>query len=87
MRKIISGVVGVLWGGVIVANFLIRGGAQGEGGYRAGQYIALVMGLLLFFGGLYYLVVGVLEPAKSPKKRKKKPKKRRRVEEEDENDE
>jgi hypothetical protein len=83
MRSLISGAVGVLFGGFILFNFLIQGGAKGESAYRAGQYVALVMGILFFVGGVYYLVIGLREQGQSSRKRKKR-RKRQRIEEDEE---
>lgn len=55
-RNMISGVVGVLFGGFILFNSLSHGGPQGEGAYRVGGFIGLFLGLLMFGGGIYYLV-------------------------------
>ena len=58
MRNIVSGVVGVLFGGFILLSALLRGGPQGSGPYFTGQVIGLLTGVLLFVGGFYYLWKG-----------------------------
>jgi hypothetical protein len=57
MRQRILGGIGVVWGGLMLINRLLRGGpAPGNGSYVAGQNVALVFGVLLFAGGLYYVL-------------------------------
>jgi hypothetical protein len=72
MRYIVSGIIGLLWGGALLIRFLLQGGPKGQGAYAAGQWIGAVFGLLLASAGLYYLIQGLRE------KRATKPKKRRR---------
>jgi hypothetical protein len=58
-RSRILGLIGVLWGGAILAMKLFGGAQPTAGGaYGAGQNAGLVMGGLLFVVGLYYLIKG-----------------------------
>ncbi|MBI3922143.1 MAG: hypothetical protein HY318_12050 [Armatimonadetes bacterium] len=57
MRNRIFGLIGVLWGGVVILSRL-SGGAQGSGAYHSGQTAGLVFGGILFVVGLFYLIRG-----------------------------
>ena len=70
-RDTISGVVGVLFGGFIMFNSLSHGGPQGEGAYRVGGFVGLFLGLLMFGGGIYYLVKAAKGPGGGRPKAKK----------------
>ncbi len=73
MRYRISGVIGVLWGGFILLNYLTGAHVpSGEGAYRTGQNIGLWLGVLMFVAGLYYLILGGDTPWKKKKKKKTK---------------
>jgi len=71
MRNIISGVIGVLLGGAILMGFLLNG-LQGAGSYFIGQIIGLIFGVLLLFGGVYYLVIGFIKRPDDDKGRRPK---------------
>lgn len=58
MRNRIFGGIGVLWGGAVLVSSLLKGGAQGDGAYAAGQTGGIILGGLLFVAGLYYLIKG-----------------------------
>jgi hypothetical protein len=62
MRNLISGIVGVLWGGAIVVYGLTNR-PEGSDAYQAGGYAAVVFGVLLLVGGVYYLRKGLRERA------------------------
>lgn len=71
MRNRIFGLIGVLWGGFILATKMSGGAAQsGNAAYQTGQNIALGLGVLLFVAGLYYLIKGDGTVTKKRKKRK-----------------
>jgi len=72
MRNLISGIVGLAFGGFILLGMLLRGGPQGEGAYYAGQVCALVMGVLFFFGGAVYLILGLREIQPEAPRRKRR---------------
>jgi hypothetical protein len=85
MRNLISGIIGLAWGGLILLGILLRGGLQGEGAYYAGQVCGLVTGVLFFFGGAVYLILGLreLRPEAPRRKRRRRrdddrPRRRRR---------
>jgi len=73
MRNLISGIIGLAWGGFILVACVLRGGPQGEGAYYAGQICALVMGVLFFVGGVVYFILGLreLRPDVPRKKRRR----------------
>jgi hypothetical protein len=77
MRNLISGIVGLAWGGLILLYDLLNGGPQGEGARYAGQMCGLVMGILFFFGGAVYLFLGIRE-LQADRPRKKRRRRRRR---------
>jgi hypothetical protein len=73
MRNLISGIIGLAWGGFILLAGLLNGGPQGEGAYYAGQMCGFVMGVLFFFGGAVYLFLGIRElQADTPSKKRRR---------------
>jgi hypothetical protein len=78
MRNLISGIVGLAFGGMILLGSLLRGGPQGEGAYYAGQVCGLVTGALLFFGGGVYLILGLREVRPDAPKKKRRRRRPRR---------
>lgn len=57
MKRKLLGVLGVVWGGGLLALHVARGARSGGmGGYAAGRGPALVFAGLLFGVGLYYLL-------------------------------
>ena len=58
MKNRLLGLLGILWGGFLLFNWL-TGNIVGEGGmYHAGQAGAALFGSLSSIGGLYFLVRG-----------------------------
>jgi hypothetical protein len=55
MRNRILGMIGVLWGGGILASAFLRDAPAGSDAYAAGHTAGLVLGGLLFLVGAYYL--------------------------------
>jgi hypothetical protein len=73
VRNLVSGIIGLAWGGLILLGFLVRGlDPEASSAYRAGQVTALVMGVLFFLGGGVYLVLGLRELWPEPPKRKRR---------------
>ena len=94
MRNLISGIVGVILGSLCLLSSLLQGGPHGEGGYFAGQVCALVLGGLFFFGGIVYLVLGIMNVQADSKKQKRRarddedrPRKKRRSPDDNDDDE
>ncbi len=54
----IVGVIAALWGAGILISFLLRSGSIGGGAYGAGQFTALIVGVLLLGAGLYVAIKG-----------------------------
>jgi hypothetical protein len=77
MRKLISGIVGLAWGGMILLYDLLNGGPQGEGAYHAGQMAGLITGILFFVLGAVYLVLGIHELQPEMPRRKRRRRRRR----------
>jgi predicted transporter len=71
MRNIVFGAIGVLWGGLILIGFM-RMGLEADGASRAGQILAVILGLLMLIAGGYYLVTGIIKLQKPPPKRTKR---------------
>jgi len=78
MKKVL-GVIGVLWGGLVVVRFLMqgappvtRGGAYGAG-QKFGGYVGLVFGGLILLAGIWALMA-----EEAPRRRKPVTKKKRR---------
>lgn len=66
MRNRIFGAIGVLWGGGTLLSRLLSGHwVNGSGAYRSGQMTAVVLAILLFVVGLYYLITGGAKSKKS----------------------
>jgi hypothetical protein len=59
-KERLLGLLGVLWGGGILVAGLTRDAVEATAGpaYATGQTMGLVLGALLFFVGLYYLITG-----------------------------
>jgi hypothetical protein len=57
MRNRIFGIIGVVWGGAVLAYGLSQGPAQ-NGSYAAGQIGGMAFGAVLLVVGLYYLATG-----------------------------
>ena len=55
MRNKIFGVIGILWGGVILVSWLLSCSSGGSEAYQAGQAGGAVFGALLFGLGIYYV--------------------------------
>jgi zinc transporter ZupT len=72
MRNLISGIVGLAWGGMILLCGFLSGGPQGEGAYYAGSVCGLVTGALFFFAGAFYLVLGLREILPEAPRRKRR---------------
>lgn len=57
MRNRIFGTLAVVWGGFIVLNYAVGGGAgQGDEAYEMGQFVGLVLGAALLVFGVRALV-------------------------------
>jgi predicted Zn finger-like uncharacterized protein len=75
MRNLISGVVGVLFGGAILLYGLSS--PRGAGAFAAGQMMGMVFGALFLGGGVFYLVQAAREWSdrdweQEPKRRKRR---------------
>ena len=62
MRNKISGAIGIVWGGLILANGFLSERAPGNEAYESGQSAGLALGALLLFVGLYYFFKKPSEP-------------------------
>jgi hypothetical protein len=58
MRNRILGAIGVIWGGLVLLNWLRSSGSHGSGAYAAGYSAGVIFGALLFLIGGYYLLTG-----------------------------
>jgi hypothetical protein len=57
-RNLVFGVIGIVWGGLILISGPIRGGYHESGAFGQGMSAGLVFGGLLFVAGLYYFIKG-----------------------------
>lgn len=57
-RNRVFGVIGIVWGGLILISGPIRGGYQESGAFGQGRSAGLIFGGLLFAAGLYYFIKG-----------------------------
>lgn len=83
MRNLVSGVVGVLLGGGIVA-YALFGMPRAGGAYGGGQLGGAGFGALMLLAGVYYLVIGIRERSAEPERKPKKGKRKRRQDDDDE---
>ncbi len=58
MRNRVSGLIAVLWGGVIMVYALVSGATHHSWAYHVGQIAGCAFGVLLFGVGLVYLIRG-----------------------------
>lgn len=58
MRNRILGAIGIVWGGAVLANFVMRDESLAGGGKGVGQLTAVVLGAIMIGAGAYYLVLG-----------------------------
>ncbi len=57
MRRKIFGVIGVVWGGALLINWMVSGTpSSGSSAYQSGQTIGLIFGVLLLVAGAYALL-------------------------------
>lgn len=63
MRNIVSGVVGILWGGGITLRSLLQPPASVESSqaYEVGTFAAAITGVVMLAAGIYYLRKGIRE--------------------------
>jgi len=55
MRNKIFGGIGIVWGGLILLNWLISESPAGtSAAYQSGQSFAAILGAAMFVAGLYY---------------------------------
>ena len=55
MRVKIFGAIGIVWGGLIVASWLLADApASGSAAYQSGQYDTIIPGSVMLLVGLYY---------------------------------
>lgn len=55
MRNRILGTIGIVWGGLMVASFFLRGAKIESGSYDVGQIVGVIFGVLLCIAGFYYV--------------------------------
>jgi hypothetical protein len=58
MKNRLLGLIGILWGGFLLFNWLTGNIVQGEGAYSAGQVGAVLFGALFSIGGMYFFIRG-----------------------------
>jgi len=56
MRNKIFGVIGVIWGALILVNGIFFRDGSGTDAYETGSIVALIFGACLFGAGLFYLL-------------------------------
>lgn len=57
-RNRIIGLIGVVWGGGMVAHHFLGAPVAGNQAYAAGQNFAVLFAAIMFFIGLYYVIKG-----------------------------
>jgi hypothetical protein len=58
MRNRVFGIIGIVWGGAIVAWAIYKGGPSGRGAFAAGEIAGMVMGGLMLIAGISALLKG-----------------------------
>ena len=56
MKNKILGIVGIIWGGLILLRCIVSDSAGESGAYQTGQTMGVVLGAGLFLAGCYALV-------------------------------
>ena len=57
MRNLIFGIIGVLWGGLILLSAILRGTVGStQTAYSSGNLAGTIFGVLLLLGGIYALL-------------------------------
>lgn len=65
MRNRFFGLVGVVWGSLILSRLFTQGIEQrDDSAYMFGQYVGVGLGVLMFASGVYYLIRGDGRPKK-----------------------
>lgn len=60
MRNLISGTIGILWGGALILARIFGGPPAGSASYQSGSWIATAIGVTMFAAGVYYVRKGLL---------------------------
>jgi|GEM_PF-1059078 len=69
MRNRFFGLVGIVWGSLILSRLFTEGIEQrDDSAYMFGQYVGVGLGVLMFASGVYYLIRGDGRPKKKKKK-------------------
>ena len=63
MRNIVSGVIGIVWGGAITLGSLLSppGSIPASQSYQVGAFAAAITGVVMLAAGIYYLRKGLRE--------------------------
>jgi len=55
MKNKIFGGIGMVWGGLLVLNWILRGGPVGSSAYASGQFVGVILGALMaIIGAIYF---------------------------------
>ena len=60
MRNLISGAIGILWGGALILARIFGGPPAGSASYQSGSWIGTAIGIAMFVAGIYYVRKGLL---------------------------
>ena len=60
MRNLVSGVIGILWGGALILARIFGGPPAGSASYQSGAWTGTAIGVALFAAGIYYMRKGLL---------------------------
>ena len=60
MRNLISGAIGILWGGALILARIFGGPPAGSESYQSGSWIGTAIGVAMFVAGIYYVRKGLL---------------------------
>jgi hypothetical protein len=60
MRNMISGTIGILWGGALILARIFGGPPAGSASYQSGSWIGTAIGVAMLAAGIYYVRKGLL---------------------------
>jgi hypothetical protein len=60
VRNLISGMIGILWGGALILARIFGGSPSGSASYQSGSWFGTAIGVAMFAAGIYYVRKGLL---------------------------
>jgi hypothetical protein len=60
VRNVISGTIGILWGGALILARIFGGAPSGSASYQSGSWTGTAIGIVMLVAGIYYVRKGLL---------------------------